>query len=201
MQAPRPDGDDTLVGDLAGPTARALADPTARDAPQPAVASAEGNSENTATESRAKEIVLTRLAARARSRYELASWLEDKEIPDRVIGRVLDRFEEVGLVDDRAFAIAWVESRQRMKGLARRSLVRELTDKGVAPHIIETAVAHIDAEAEHASAHALVEKKLRTMADLPSRVQTRRLLAHLARKGYPASTAYDVVREHVTTSC
>ena len=47
----------------------------------------------------------------ARSRSELSTKLARKGVPAEVAARLLDRFEEVGLVDDQAFARSWVESR------------------------------------------------------------------------------------------
>ena len=79
----------------------------------------------------ARKILLDQLTGQARSRSELAGKLAAKGVPDELAARLLDRFEEVGLVDDQAFARAWVQSRQPGKGLARRALAQELRRKGV----------------------------------------------------------------------
>ncbi|CAM5266967.1 Regulatory protein RecX [Streptomyces violaceorubidus] len=52
---------------------------------------------------------------------------------------MLSRFEEVGLINDGAFADAWVESRHHGRGLARRALARELRTKGVDATLIDAA--------------------------------------------------------------
>ena len=62
------------------------------------------------------------LALQPRTRKELAEGLRRRGIPDEVADRVLDRFSDVGLVDDAAFANAWVTSRHRGRGLASRLL-------------------------------------------------------------------------------
>ena len=82
-------------------------------------------------ESVARKILLDQLTGQARSRKELSDKLASRNVPDDVATRLLDRFEEVGLVDDEAFARAWVESRQRGRGLARRALQQELRRKGI----------------------------------------------------------------------
>jgi regulatory protein len=43
-------------------------------------------------------------------------------------------------------------------------------------------------------ARRLVERKLRSMAGLEPQAAARRLVGMLARKGYPAGLAYEVVR-------
>jgi regulatory protein len=73
-------------------------------------------------ESVARRILLERLTGAPRSRAELEKSLAKKHVPAHVARKLLDRFTEVGLVDDEAFARAWVESRQRGRGLARRAL-------------------------------------------------------------------------------
>ena len=65
---------------------------------------------------------------------------------------MLDRFEEVGLIDDAAFARAWVESRHYSRGLAGRALSAELKQRGVAADEIRAAIdERLDPEAEVAS--------------------------------------------------
>ena len=82
-------------------------------------------------ESVARKILLDQLTGQARSRKELADKLATKNVPDDVATRLLDRFEEVGLVDDEAFARSWVAvPRSAGKGLARRALAQELRRKG-----------------------------------------------------------------------
>ena len=56
----------------------------------------------------ARKILLDQLTGQARSRKELSDKLAKKLVPDDVATRLLDRFEEVGLIDDEAFARAWV---------------------------------------------------------------------------------------------
>ena len=70
----------------------------------------------------ARTILLRRLSVAPRTRRELADDLRKRGIPDDVSARVLDRFEEVGLVDDTEFARMWAVSRQRTKGSARSVL-------------------------------------------------------------------------------
>jgi regulatory protein len=146
-------------------------------------------------ESVARKILLDRLTGAPRSRAELEKALARKNVPDDIARRLLDRFTEVGLVDDEAFARAWVESRQRSKGLARRALALELHRKGVGAGVATSALDELDADTEAAAARELVQRKLRSVRDVPEPARTRRLLGMLARKGYPAGMALDAIRE------
>ena len=148
-------------------------------------------------ESVARAILLDQLTGRARSRSELADKLRSKNVPDHVATRLLDRFEEIGLVDDEAFARSWVESRQAGKGLARRALAQELRRKGVDDEVAREVLDEMDPDDEVEAARRLVRRKLRTVARLDHQVATRRLAGMLARKGYPAGVAFRVVREEL----
>ncbi|MGW2950092.1 recombination regulator RecX [Streptomyces eurythermus] len=144
---------------------------------------------------RARAICLRLLTGTPRTRKQLADALRKREIPEDVAQEVLDRFEEVGLVDDGAFADAWVESRHHGRGLARRALARELRTKGVDSALIEDAVAQLDSEQEEATARELVARKLRATRGLDRDKRLRRLAGMLARKGYPEGMALRVVRQ------
>ena len=145
----------------------------------------------------ARQIVLRQLTAGPRSRSQLEQALRRKDCPDDVAATVLDRLEQVGLVDDEAYAGMLVRSQQAGRGLARRALRQELRRKGVDDDTADAALAEVAPEAEEERARELVAKKLRSMHGLEPHVQTRRLAGMLARKGYDGEVAMRVVREAV----
>ncbi|MBV2151687.1 recombination regulator RecX [Kitasatospora sp. SUK 42] len=150
--------------------------------------------EQTDPETRARDICLRLLTGAAKTRKQLADALRKREIPEDVADEVLTRLEEVGLIDDAAFAAAWVESRHAVRGLSRRALAQELRTKGVAADLVEQAVAQLDHDDEAEAARALVERKLRSTRGLDPQVRTRRLVGMLARRGYSEGLAFRVVR-------
>ena len=144
---------------------------------------------------RARAICLRLLTGTPRTRKQLADALRKREIPDDVADEVLSRFEEVGLINDSAFADAWVESRHYGRGLARRALAQELRTKGVDSTLIDEAVGQLDSEQEEATARELVARKLRSTRGLDRDKRLRRLAGMLARKGYSEGMALRVVRQ------
>ncbi|MEV5550881.1 recombination regulator RecX [Streptomyces sp. NPDC052309] len=143
----------------------------------------------------ARAICLRLLTGTPRTRKQLADALRKREIPDEAAEEVLSRFEEVGLINDSAFADAWVESRHHGRGLARRALARELRTKGVDATLIDAAVSQLDSEQEEATARELVARKLRSTRGLDRDKRLRRLAGMLARKGYSEGMALRVVRQ------
>ncbi|KWW40528.1 Regulatory protein RecX [Micrococcus luteus] len=155
-------------------------------------------------EEAAREVVLRQLALGPRSRGQLEAKLTEREAEPALIARVLDRFEEVRLVDDVAFAEVWVRSRHRSKGLARRAIGHELRQKGVDRDVAAEALEAIDGEDERAAALELVRRRLRGRrvpagngpdARAERDKVTRRLVGMLGRKGYGGGLAFAVVRE------
>jgi regulatory protein len=148
----------------------------------------------------ARKILLDQLTGQARSRSQLTDKLAAKGVPDEIAERLLNRFEEVGLVDDEAFARSWVQSRQSGKGLARRALAQELRRKGIADDVAREALEEVDADDEVEAARVLVRRKLRSVARVDHPTAVRRLSGMLARKGYPPGTAFRVVREELAAA-
>ena len=150
-------------------------------------------------ESVARTIALRRLTMRAHTRHELDKALQAKNVPQSVKEAVLDRMEEVGLVDDATFAVDWVASRQQRRHLSRRALKRELEVKGVERGDIDRALEYVDRDAEVASARELVERKRAAMSALPRDVQQRRLAGLLSRRAFDSAVITrvlsDVLRE------
>ncbi len=145
-------------------------------------------------ESVARTILLDALTGQARSRRELRDKLAKKDVPDDLAEGLLDRFTEVGLVDDAAFARSWVESRQRSRGLARRALAQELRRKGVDDETARAALDEVDPDDEESAARDLVRKKLRSLRGVDRATATRRLVGMLGRKGYSPGLSFAVVR-------
>ncbi|MEV4125147.1 recombination regulator RecX [Nocardia sp. NPDC049707] len=147
------------------------------------------------TVEQAKEACLRLLAVRARSRAELAQRLAAKGFTPEITERALDRFTEVGLIDDVAFAEQWVHSRHTFSGKGKQALAQELRRKGVSQSDAASALDAITADDEEQRATELVRRKLRTMpTNLDRDKIIRRLVAMLARRGYNQSTAFTVVK-------
>ncbi|HEX6246460.1 MAG TPA: regulatory protein RecX [Nocardioidaceae bacterium] len=185
-----------------GPGAVAQPEPAAKRHAEPAPAGATPDDPvllgpDADAEEVARKILLDQLTCQARSRAELATKLARRRVPEEVAQRLLDRFEEVGLIDDAAFAQAWVESRQRSKGLGRRAMAQELRRKGIDEELARSALDEVAAEDEEAAARTLVRRKLRTMRGVDRTTATRRLAGMLARKGHTGDTVWRVVREEL----
>ena len=146
-------------------------------------------------EARARQICLRLLTAAPRTRAQLAEAMRHVGIPAEAADAVLARFADVGLIDDAAFARAWVESRHYSRGLSRRSLSAELRRQGIDTEEIREAVGTLDPEQEVATARRLVDQRMAGTRGQPPETRVRRLAGMLARKGYPPGLVFRLIKE------
>lgn len=145
-------------------------------------------------ESRARNVLLHQLARSAKSTSQLRKILEQREISPDIAEKVLERFTEVGLIDDAAYAETIVNSRRNYKGLAKSAIKRELNEKGVSQELVEEAISGITAEDDFESAKQLATRRFGQMAHLEKEVRTRRLAGYLQRKGYASSAVFAAIK-------
>ncbi|TQJ36039.1 regulatory protein [Arthrobacter sp. SLBN-122] len=147
----------------------------------------------------AQAIVYRQLTAAPKSRLQLARKLAERNIPEHVAEAVLDKFQEVRLINDAEFADMWVRSRSQSRKLAKGALRRELAEKGIEPETAAAALEQLTDADEESAARTLVERKLRPGTDLSDRGErdkaVRRLASMLARKGYQPSQAFRIVND------
>ena len=143
----------------------------------------------------AKQVLLRRLSHAPRTRKELAKDLKDKDISDEVANVALDRFEEVGLINDQALASNYVSSQHERKGLGKNALRQQLRAKGVSDDVALEAISQISDDQEFQAAFALACKKIRSLQRDDAKTQLRKIVGVLARKGYSSNLAFRVAKE------
>lgn len=168
-----------------------------RHTPEPPPTGAAAEDPEPPGEEVARAILLRQLAAAPRSRAQLAEKLTARNVPEDVAESLLDRFEEVGLIDDAAYAEMLVRSRHSERGLARRALSHELRRKGIDPEVAEQALEQIDDDDELTAARDLAQRRARATRGLDPVKRRRRLAGMLARKGYPPGVSMRAVDEAI----
>jgi regulatory protein len=130
---------------------------------------------------------LDMLARAPRSARDLRRRLLLKGEPEAEVDVTVERLTASGLLNDAAYARAFVRSKIASQGFSRRRLQLELAKRGVPRDIAEAAVVevlHDDDVDEAANIERVARKKLRALRGLDQETQRRRLSAYLARRGY-----------------
>lgn len=129
------------------------------------------------------------LGRRAHSELELRMKLRGFE--RATVDRVMERLRQVELLDDAAFAQAWVEERGHKKG--RRALEAELRAKGVSGEDMSPALDSL-APAELDTATGLATRHLHRVARRPLRDQAAAISQMLMRRGFERDVAEEATR-------
>jgi regulatory protein len=150
------------------------------------------------SESQAKEYCLRVLTARNYTSAELEAKLAARGFEPEVAGRAITRLIEVGLVDDHAFAQMFARTRHARDRRGKRVIAMELKRKGIPELEVAEAVAQVSDDDERNVAVELVRKSMRgadwTTDPAEKSKQMRRALGVLARRGFDAGMAMEVVR-------
>jgi regulatory protein len=143
----------------------------------------------------ARIICLRLLAAAPRTRAQLARALGRRGVPAQAGEAVLNRFTELGLIDDVAYATAFVASRSGSRASGRRGIAAALAERGVDAEVAATALESLQPEDEAAAAAQFARSRAGRFVGLPREVAVRRLAGQLTRRGFPASVVFRVVDE------
>ena len=130
---------------------------------------------------------LDMLARAPRSVGDLRRRLLLKGEPEADVDAAIERLTAAGLLNDAAYARAFVRSKVSSQGFSRRRLHQELLKRGVDREVVGAAILevfHDDHVDESANIERVTRKKLRTLANLDEDTQRRRLIAYLSRRGY-----------------
>ncbi|MEY2827519.1 MAG: hypothetical protein RLZZ183_638 [Actinomycetota bacterium] len=143
----------------------------------------------------AKQVLLRRLSNAPRTRKELAQDLKKKKIEEDIAKQALDRFEELGLINDQTYSENFVANTHERRKLGKKALKQQLRSKGVSEETANQAVLQISDEDEFKSALALALKKIRSIQNDDPQTQIRKIVSLLARKGYSSSLSFQVAKQ------
>lgn len=167
---------------------RALDEAAARPSAPPVAADGEAG--------KALAFLLRSTSARPQTEAELREKLRAREFPDEVADEALGNARALGAVDDRAFALAWVEDRGRVRGYGVSRLRRELRRRCVPEPLIEEALDTLEDRDEGQAALALARRRAQRMpSTLPPETVARRVVGFLVRRGYSPATAQWAARQ------
>ena len=144
---------------------------------------------------RAEVLLLRKLRSRSLSISEARSALREvRGADDTVITELIDRFIDLGYLNDAVFAEQLVLSAVERRGEGRRAVANTLLKRGIPRDIADAAIAEMpDDDAERALEYA--RSKARGVGGKDDDAALRRLAGQLARRGYPSSVALTAARQ------
>lgn len=125
---------------------------------------------------------------RPRSEWEMRSYLQRKHASPALVGSILNKLSKSGIIDDLAFAKAWVESRRLLRPTSKRKLQQELRAKRVSDEVIGQVLAADAADERLVLQELAVKKRGRYVDDM-------KLMQYLVRQGFSYDDVKAVVQE------
>ncbi len=136
----------------------------------------------------AMDLAMSYLASRDRTRKEILLYLTDKGFDTSDISSVIQRLEELRLIDDRKYAENFVRSRLASKPHSKMSLYHQLLSHQIPEQIIESVLDDIPEDSDYENALLLAVKFFRQFRDLDPVLRRQRVLSRLQFRGY----TYDI---------
>lgn len=143
---------------------------------------------------RAVDLAYRALSSRDRTEAELRAFLERKRAEPAAIERALAQVRAGGYVDDARYALRFAEDKRSLERWGSERIERDLIRRGVAPDLVDAALAAQDAQEELSLARGLLTDRF--AAGLPDDRARDRAWRMLVRRGFAPELAYDAVRAH-----
>jgi len=131
------------------------------------------------------------LSYRPRSESELIERLHRRGFDNDTVNAVITKLKKRGLVDDKAFAQFWRDSRESFSPRSQQLIRLELRQKGIAPNIIDQVVNSINDD-DSAYRAALAKARRLPLSDFQS--FRRRLGEFLKRRGFGYGVINHIVK-------
>jgi regulatory protein len=135
---------------------------------------------------RARRVALDYVAGRARTEAEVRRKLARKGFSESDADGAVDKLLGYGYLDDESYALDFVKSRHASKGYGPSRLRQDLRRRGIAPPLIDKALAQLEEEADlDDAAYEHAEKRWRRLSgedDL--RKRRKKTYDYLLRRGY-----------------
>lgn len=142
---------------------------------------------------KALDKILKFATLRPRSEKEIKDWIKRKKVHESLHKDLFDRLKKLELIEDKKFAVWWVEQRQSFKPRGIKALVMELRQKGISKEIIEEVLVREDIN-EKNIAKELLSKNEYKWKNLPPLEAKQKKAQFLARKGLGWDTISSVLK-------
>lgn len=142
---------------------------------------------------RVRAYVLWRLSSQSYHSQQLIKVLHDRLVQSQTIERVIDEFRNMGFLDDESWLENFIRSRQKRYSL--RYILNKLQSKGISSEIIQRLASEWnDPNEELEVVRHLIKTRYRSK-DLSDFKTRQKVIASLARKGYPFDQIQAAIRE------
>ncbi len=139
------------------------------------------------------DVALRYLGYQARTVREVERHLDERQYDEYQVQQVVERLQELNLVNDTAFAEDFVRTRLASKPVSRRHLREQMQKHELGKDETDAALAAVTDEIEQQNAVLVAKKYLEQLSEKEPAEQRERVLQRLAARGFD----YDVARRSI----
>lgn len=132
---------------------------------------------------------------RPRSEKEYKDWLRKHKVPESLHEDLFNRLKRLEFLDDKKFAVWWIDQRKEFKFKSKKELIYELRSKGISKEIINEVLSEEGVD-EVSSARKLLEKKKYLWQGKTGFEARKKMSEYLLRHGF----SWDVINKLVKGS-
>ncbi|HSW85372.1 MAG TPA: RecX family transcriptional regulator [Candidatus Saccharimonadales bacterium] len=133
----------------------------------------------TSIEDKLYNSTLQYMALRLRSKWEIETYLKRKKASPALINAILNKLSNSNLINDTAFAKAYINDRRLLRPTSRRKMISELRNKHVPTNIIDETVSQ-NPESESQAIDSIINRK----RQISKYKDDLKLMQYLARQGF-----------------
>lgn len=141
------------------------------------------------------DAALHHLSYRARTAREMERYLDEQQYGEYEVQQVIGRLQELGYLDDMAFANEFIHTRLAAKPVSRRKLYEQLHGHELPREIVEQALGAISDEQEYTHALQVAEKYAAQLCALPREERSERLLRRVLGRGFSYEDSMRAVKQ------
>lgn len=135
------------------------------------------------------DVALRYLGYQARTVREVERYLDERQYGEYQVQQVVERLQELNLVNDAAFAEDFVRTRLASKPVSRRHLREQMLKHELEKDAIDTALAAVTDEMEQQNAALVAKKYLEQLAEKEPEERQQRVMQRLAARGFDYAVA------------
>jgi regulatory protein len=138
--------------------------------------------------------ILRFASLRPRSEIEFNYWLKKHKIPESLHDAIKEKLKHLDLLDDKKFALWWVEQRINFRPKPKRVLINELKIKGIDKNIIEEVLSETNMD-EYQMAKKYIAKRNHTWNKFSGLEKRRKIFSYLIQKGFDLEVIRNIVED------
>ncbi|OGM25147.1 hypothetical protein A2962_02485 [Candidatus Woesebacteria bacterium RIFCSPLOWO2_01_FULL_39_61] len=130
---------------------------------------------------------------RPRSKKEYNDWLKKHKVHESLHAKLFNRLKYLDFINDKKFALWWIEQRVAFRSKSKRVLIQELRSKGVDKDIVDDVLFESELDELKVANKLLEKKKYRweKLGDYEARIKKSQFLA---RNGFDWETIKKVLK-------